>query len=176
MGPVPSSPPVAAALALAALALGATAACADAEAPSAAPESVRVLLGDEIFVLELAVDPATRQRGLSERPFIPPHGGMLFVFPRAKLHAMVMRDCPVPLDVAFLDARGRVVAVHDMKTEPPRRQGESDFDYESRLPVYPSGGPALFAVETAAGRLAEVGLAVGQRVELDARALARLAR
>ena len=166
---------VAAALALACLALGAAAACADAERPPAAHETLRVTLGGETFVLEVALDPATRQRGLSGRPFIPPHGGMLFVFGGAGLQAMVMRDCLVPIDVAFLDASGRVVAVHEMKTEPPRRAGERDFAYETRLPEYPSGRPALFAVETAAGRLAEAGVEVGQRVEFDTRVLARRA-
>jgi hypothetical protein len=154
-------------------------ACGAADAPSAATgarEVAFVSLGGEAFALELALDPATRQRGLSGRSEIPRNGGMLFVFPRPEPSAMVMRDCPVPIDVAFLEADGRVVAVHEMAVEPPRAPGESPGAYEARLPVYASPRPALFAIETAGGRLREVGLAPGARVALDAKALAARAR
>ena len=143
---------------------------------AAAPEVVFVRLGDESFTLELALDPARRMRGLSGREEIPRHGGLLFVLPRPQPFAMVMRDCPVPIDVAFLDGDGRVVATHEMRVEPPRRPEESPFAYESRLPVYESGAPVLFAIETAGGRLREVGLAVGGRVSLDGAALVARAR
>ena len=38
---------------------------------------------------------------------------------------MVMRDCRVAIDVAFLDGAGRVVAIHEMPVEPPRLPRES---------------------------------------------------
>jgi uncharacterized membrane protein (UPF0127 family) len=87
-----------------------------------------------------------------------------------------MRDCPVPIDVAFLDAQGRVVAVHEMAVEPPRAPGETPRAYEARLPLYPSGGAVHFAIETAGGRLRELGLAPGARVALDAPGLVARAR
>lgn len=139
------------------------------------PEIVWLPLGGETFSLELALDSETRRRGLSGRESIPPNGGMLFVQPRPGLLAMVMRHCPVAIDVAFLDASGRVLAIHEMRVEPPRRSDESPFEYESRLPVYGSGVPAQFAVETAGGRLRQVGLELGDRVALDADALTRRA-
>jgi uncharacterized membrane protein (UPF0127 family) len=89
---------------------------------------------------------------------------------------MVMRDCPQPIDVAFLDAEGRVVAVHAMSPEPPRRPGETSYQYERRLPEYPSGAPAQFAVEVAGGRLAQLGVGVGSRLAFDSTALASRAR
>jgi uncharacterized membrane protein (UPF0127 family) len=150
------------------------AACGAPDAPAGAEggrEVVFVALGGETFTLELALDPATRQRGLSGRGEIPRNGGMLFVLPRPGPLAMVMRDCPAPIDVAFLDAQGRVVAVHEMAVEPPRAPGESPYAYEARLPLYPSGSPVHFAIETAGGRLRELGIGVGARVALDAPAL-----
>ncbi len=141
-----------------------------------AREVAFVALGGEAFTLELALDPAARQRGLSGRGQIPRNAGMLFVLPRPEPFAMVMRDCPAPIDVAFLDAGGRVVAVHEMAVEPPRAPGETPFAYESRLPPYSSGSPVLFAIETAGGRLRELGLAVGDRVAFDAKALVARAR
>ena len=155
------------------------AACGAPDPPAAATgarEVAFVALGGESFTLDLALDPPTRQRGLSGRGEIPRHGGMLFVLPRPQPFAMVMRDCPVPIDVAFLDADGRVVAVHEMAVEPPRAPGESSAAYESRLPLYSSPTPVLFAIETAGGRLRELGLAEGARVALDAKALVARAR
>ncbi len=140
-------------------------------------EVVWVAIGGETFQLELAIDPKTRFAGLSRRDSIPRNGGMLFVMPRSEPFAMVMRDCGVPIDVAFRDSEGRVVAIHEMRPEPPRRRDESPIEYEDRLPAYPSGEePARFAIETAGGRLRQVGLAVGRRIPLDTAGLVQRAR
>jgi hypothetical protein len=141
-------------------ALAAGTACAE-------PSTVSATIAGEAFSLELAADPITRHRGLGGRAEIPRDGGMLFAFRRAEPLEFLMRDCSVPIDIAFLDAEGRVLAVHTMRVEPARRPGEDALDYESRLPRYASGGPAQFAVETAGGRLAELGLRPGQRLEFD---------
>jgi len=144
--------------------------------PSDGPETAWVEIAGELFELELAIDSRDKQRGLSGRRTIAPDGGMLFVNPRPTPSAMVMRDCPVPIDVAFLDATGRVVAIHEMKIEPPRGRDEDPLAYERRLPVYDSGAPAAFAVETAGGRLRALGLAVGDPLVFDADALTKRAR
>lgn len=148
---------------------------ASEQAPStaAAParETVRVGVGGEHFEVEVAADPLTRTVGLSGRSFIPPNGGMLFVLPSPRPMSMVMRDCPNPIDVAFADSLGRVVSIHSMRPEPPRADGETPYAYESRLPEYPSREPVQFALETAGGRLAEVGLRVGDRLHFAAREL-----
>jgi uncharacterized membrane protein (UPF0127 family) len=169
------APGLAPALAVA-LALAPALSCGARSDEGGAPARVWVALGGETFDLELARTPAERQRGLSGRARIPRNGGMLFVFPRPQPLSMVMRDCPAPIDVAFLDAAGRVVAVHEMSPEPPRRPGEGALDYERRLPVYPSGAPAQFAIETAGGRLRQLGIAPGERVALDFEGLARDAK
>jgi len=144
------------------------------EKAGAEVEPVRI--GGEWFHLELAADDATRIKGLGDRDYIAPDGGMLFVFPSAQVRSFVMRDCLVPIDIAFLDAAGRVVSMHEMTVEPPRAEGESDLAYDRRLRQYSSRFPMVFAVETAGGRLKEVGLKVGDRVGLDARRLRQRAR
>jgi len=161
-----------------ALALCLALACRDPahDAPAAAGETIFLAIGGESFALELALDPATRQRGLSGRTELPRSGGMFFAFRSPRPLAMVMRDCPEPIDVAFLDAEGRVVALHSMRPEPPRRAGESATQYELRLPAYSSGAPAQFAIEVAGGRLAQLGVRVGTRLVFDAAALAARAR
>jgi len=143
---------------------------------SGAREVAFVAIGGETFTLELALDAATRQRGLSGRGEIPRNEGMLFLLPTPRPFAMVMRDCAAPIDVAFLDAGGRVVSLYEMVVEPPRRPDEDALAYDARLPIYPSGGPVQFALETAGGRLREIGLAPGSRVPLDTGSLVRRAR
>jgi hypothetical protein len=140
--------------------------CAQSEAAG-----VAATIAGERFQLELAADPATRFRGLSGRSRIAPNGGMLFAFRPAQPLAFLMRDCPIPIDIAFLDGAGRVLAVHAMRVEPPRAPGESGGEYEARLPLYESGVAAQFAIEVAGGRLAELGLAPGDRVEFDRAAI-----
>jgi hypothetical protein len=128
---------------------------------------VTAAIAGRIFHLEAALDEATRQRGLGGRSELPGQGGMLFVWRRPRPLAMVMRDCPIPLDVAFLDAGGRVLAVHAMRPEPPRRPGESAAAYEGRLPAYASPEPAQVAVEVAGGRLVELGIGAGSLVVVE---------
>jgi uncharacterized membrane protein (UPF0127 family) len=154
------------------------AACSAAEEPpaTAAPLTTRVVVAGEVLDVEVALDPPARVRGLSGRAAIPRNGGMLFVLPRPESLTMVMRDCPNPIDVAFIDSLGRVVAIHEMPPEPPRTRGETPFRYEQRLPGYASGQPVQFALETAGGRLAELGLGVGDRVHFDAQSLIERAR
>lgn len=138
--------------------------------------SVWVAMGGETFTLELAADARTRQRGLSGRASIPRNGGMLFVYGRSAPLAMVMRDCAVPIDVAFLGAEGRIVSTAAMQPEAPRAPDESSAAYNRRLPVYRSGAPAQFAIEVAGGRLAELGVRPGAQIVLDTAALAAKAR
>lgn len=160
-------------LALAALGLVAWAA-SPALAQGGLP-TVPATIGGQRFRLEVAADPQAMHRGLGGRHVIPPLGGMLFVYPAPGPLAFVMRDCPIPIDVAFLDPDGRVVNVHTMGPEPPRRPGESAAAYEARLPSYPSTGPAQYAVELAGGRFAELGVGPGDRIEIDFARLPRAA-
>jgi uncharacterized membrane protein (UPF0127 family) len=146
------------------------AAASHAPAASALP-TTHVVIGGEPFTLEVARDPAAQYRGLGGRTSIDRHGGMLFVFPVSQILAFVMRDCPIPIDVAFLDADGRVVATHEMQPEMPRGPGETAIAYEQRLHLYGSGLPAHYAIEMAGGRLRELGVHGGDAIELppDAR-------
>jgi uncharacterized membrane protein (UPF0127 family) len=155
-------------------------ACAESESPPKTPldvpETRWVEIAGEPFELELALDAATRYQGLSGRGAIEPNGGMLFANTTEGPQAMVMRDCAISIDVAFLDFSGEVVAIHEMRPELPRRPAESQSEYESRLTVYRSGAPAGFAIETAGGRLDEIGLRVGDRVAFDIASTLELAR
>ncbi|MDH3686452.1 MAG: DUF192 domain-containing protein [Myxococcales bacterium] len=137
-----------------------------AHAGSAAP-SERVMLRGVAFDLELAADPSKRTIGLMFRDSIDDRGGMLFVFPDVVPRTFWMRNCLVDMDLLFLDARGRVVAVHEMQAEPLRRPEESEPAYLNRLRRYPSGEAVRFAIELKAGTARQLGLRIGTRVDLQ---------
>ncbi len=142
----------------------------------------KVTISGKEFKLEVANTDETRYKGLSGRSSIPADGGMLFVFPArgVQTHGFVMRDCPVPIDIIYLDAAGRIVAMHKMVPEPPRTEKEkvltvaprypewtaSNAAYESRLRQYSSGFPSQFVIELAGNTLDSLNLKAGQKIEL----------
>lgn len=160
---------------------------------SASRSTAKVTLGGRAFFLELAIDGETRFRGLSERTHIEEDGGMLFVFPasQVQVHGFVMRDCPIPIDIVYLDSAGRIVAFHEMKPLPPRavdgsegRAGpEARFvdrrdnkKYEDRLVQYSSRFPTQFVIELKGGTIAPLKLKEGDKVEFDVEGLKKRAR
>ncbi|MBX3362536.1 MAG: DUF192 domain-containing protein [Phycisphaeraceae bacterium] len=66
--------------------------------------TMTVKLKDKPFKLEVAATNEARIKGMGGRTEIPPGTGMLFVFPRAQRLSFLMRDCPIPIDVLFIDA------------------------------------------------------------------------
>lgn len=135
-----------------------------------------VVIAGQTFKLEVAADPPARARGLMGRPEIAEHGGMLFVFPQEGYRSFWMKDCIIDIDIAFLDRRGRIVSVHHMKAEPPKRAVETETQYHARLPGYPSRRPAQFAIELRSGSLDRLKLEPGQVIALDLPKLRKLAR
>lgn len=165
------------ALLLLALPFAAPAGCDEKDEPNIQ----RVKLGGRTFRLEIAADDQTRLKGLGQRTSIAPDGGMLFVFRDPVVTGFVMRDCPIPIDIIYLDRTARIVSMYQMQAEPPRgpdegKPGEINQKYEARLKSYPSRFPTQFVIELKGGTLPGLGLKEGDRVELPVEALTRLAR
>jgi uncharacterized protein len=135
----------------------------------------RVTIANETFDMELALTEEQRTRGMGGRESFPEGGGMLFVFAESEPRAFWMYDCLIDIDVIFLDGRGVVTAAHRMAAEPPRRDDESEQDYQNRLRHYSSRRPAQFAIELPAGSIERLGVRVDDRIELDVKRLKRLA-
>jgi hypothetical protein len=49
------------------------------------------------------------------RTHLAADGGMLFVFEQPDRHCFWMRDTPLPLSIAFIDAAGRIASLADMQ-------------------------------------------------------------
>ncbi len=158
-------------LTLAALAAAASLpACAETPPPG----YERVTLDGRTFTLELAIDDATRVRGLGGRESIPADGGMLFVFPDSIRRHFVMRDCLVDIDIIYLDASASIVAMHHMTVEEAKREDETQTEYELRLTRYPSRFDSQFVIELQGGTLESLDLSTGEQVELDTKRLRSL--
>ncbi len=134
-----------------------------------------VTIDGKKFHLELALDPDKRTLGLSGRTDIPADEGMLFVFTHPQPLGFVMRDCPIPIDIIFLDGSGRVVATHKMTVEGPRTKEEEGNDpgqtfnakYEERLKKYYSGFDAQFAIELKGNTLDTLKVKKNDKIDLD---------
>jgi hypothetical protein len=87
------------------------------------------------------------------REEMPPDGGMLFVFPAEQPRSFWMKDTPLPLSIAFLDAERRIINIVDMQP----------FDETSHA----SAGPAKYALEVHQGWFAERGIEAGARCEFE---------
>jgi len=124
------------------------------------PELYEVRIGQASWQVELAVTPAQQARGLGKRDELPAGRGMLFVYDAPQVMRFWMKDCRIPLDIAFLDAEGVIVTIHTMPNEPP---GTPD----DQLPTYSSEVPAQFALEVPAGALGHANVRVGDRVRFD---------
>jgi uncharacterized membrane protein (UPF0127 family) len=76
-------------------------------------------LGGGKVAIEIAKDMRSRQLGLMHRKSMPHDHGMLFVYPEPQVLRFWMKDCAIPLSIAFLEEAGdhqlRVVNIDDMQ-------------------------------------------------------------
>lgn len=147
------------------------------------PKTQDVTINGKTFKLELALDQDTRFKGLSGRTEIAADGGMLFVFPRPLTTSFVMRDCPVAIDIIYLDATGRVGNFYKMTPEDARAEDEKTNDssgtnekYENRLKKYPSEYDTQFVIELKGNTLDELKLKKGDKIKLEIDKLKKLAK
>lgn len=144
----------------------------------ATPGTERVVIGGQTFQLEVAADTESITLGLMYRKTIPPGTGMIFIFPDARERNFWMKNCLTDIDLIYLDTRGFVTAIQRMKAEPPKRDDETETQYENRIrqSSYPSGRPAQFAIELPSGSLDQLNVRFEDKIELDLERLKALAR
>jgi uncharacterized protein len=103
----------------------------------------------EVWVAET---PEARRRGLMGIEFLPDDTGMLFVFPEDRRGGFWMKDTLIPLDIAFMDRDGVLLAI--LRMEPCRADP---------CPVYDPGIAYRYALEVPNGWFEEHGVEPGYR-------------
>src|SRR5512136_1706981 len=107
--------------------------------------------------VEIADTDAIRQRGLMFRTSLTPNEGMIFVFPSVGSYPFWMKNTLIPLDMLWLDPRGRVVSI--ARSVPPCKADP--------CPSYPPDADALYVVEVVAGFATQHGVKVGDLLKLE---------
>ncbi len=100
---------------------------------------------------ELVKDSDTRSIGLMNRFSLKPDHGMLFIFKEASMIGMWMKNTYVPLSVAFVDEKGIVLNIENMKPQ--------------TLDTHSTIAPALYALEMKLGWFDTHGIKAGAKIE-----------
>ncbi|MFP4560676.1 MAG: DUF192 domain-containing protein [Thiohalorhabdus sp.] len=116
-------------------------------------DTVSATISGEQLEVEIAATPGDRKQGLMGRNRLGADRGMLFVWPEADHRAFWMKNTPLPLSIAFLDEKGRVLNIEQMA---PLRE---DVHYRSRR-------PAQLALEVNQGWFEERGIERGDQIRL----------
>jgi uncharacterized protein len=72
-----------------------------------------------VLKVEIARTPAQRGQGLMNRRSLGTKAGMVFLYPGDHRGGYWMKDTLIPLDIAFADARGKILRIQTM--QPCRR-------------------------------------------------------
>jgi uncharacterized membrane protein (UPF0127 family) len=119
------------------------------------PISAEVQIDSELIELEVASTPDERSTGLMYRTELPPNRGMLFVFEFPRIVQAWMLNTRIQLDMVFLlDSE-----VKDIVANVPPCEVQFCPTYSSRVKVNQM-------IELAGGRAAELGLRVGDRLDI----------
>jgi uncharacterized membrane protein (UPF0127 family) len=132
------------------LAAGVAAGALVANVAFAQMPTMELSAGIHLIRAEVAHTFETRAQGLMFRRSLGPNEGMFFVFPQAEIHCMWMKNTLIPLSVAFIDEKGRIVSISEMQP-----QTETPHCAVDR---------AQFALEMSAGWFAAKGIKAGARI------------
>ncbi len=105
-----------------------------------------------MFRVWIADTPERQAQGLMYVRDLPADEGMLFVNRESRVAAMWMKNTFIPLDMVYIDARGRIVRIFE-RTVPQSLQTLSHPD------------PVMAVLELRGGECARRGIRVGDRVD-----------
>jgi uncharacterized protein len=78
-------------------------------------QTMKLWLGAEEMVAELALTGLQQQTGMMFRTNLAENAGMLFVFPVPHQASFWMMNCPLPLSAAYIDPEGVILEIHDLR-------------------------------------------------------------
>ncbi len=115
-------------------------------------ETVDMKLGGELFHIEVVRTKEDQAMGLMYRKKLGDKEGMLFAYEVDSPLRFWMANTEIPLSIAFIDREGVIIQIEDMQP----------FD----LTPVRSKIAVRYALEVKQGRFNELGVAVGDRLEV----------
>ncbi len=115
------------------------------------------LPGGKVIRAEVMLRRNDMMRGMMFRPPLPVDRGLLFVHTRQGKYSYWMNNVRVPLDIVWLDKERRIVEMSP--NTPPCTESDP-----VKCPTYGGKVESTFALELAAGQIAEQRLAIGQQI------------
>lgn len=108
-------------------------------------------VGPHTVRAEIAATDESRSYGLMNRASLPPDQGMLFVFNQASQTCFWMKNTPLALSIAFIDAAGTIVNIADMQP--------------NSLDTHCPAAPILYALEMQQGWFRHHQVKAGTRIQ-----------
>jgi len=99
--------------------------------------TLQLWLGPERMTVEMALTEDQERTGMMFRTHVAENEGMIFVFPTQRA-AFWMKNCPLPLSVAYIDPDGVIQEIHDLQPQDTNT-------------VFSAAANIHFALETAQG-------------------------
>ena len=115
-------------------------------------ERIEVLIGGQSFRVEVARTAEQKQQGLMNRKSLGDREGMIFVYETDQHLAFWMKNTTIPLTLAFLSKDGGIMQIEQLKP--------------LSLKSVVSERAVRYALELPAGVLEELGVQVGDRIQL----------
>ena len=122
-------------------------------------QKFEIQVGEKKFLLELAITPEKREKGLMYRDDLQSGEGMIFVFESPQPMRFWMKNTRISLDIGYFSPDGRLKELHRGKP----------FD----LSGMPSRSNSLqFVIELNEGDYKKLGIRLGDKIDLPALAKA----
>lgn len=115
------------------------------------------LPGGQVIRVETMIDNVELLRGMMFRTSLAPDRGMLFVYPRPEHYQMFMYQTLIPLDIVWMDANRRIMAM-DENLPPCKTKASQCQKYGGKQFV-------SYALEIPGGMARKFGLQLGQTIQ-----------
>lgn len=113
--------------------------------------SVELAAGDEVVEAWVVFSREQQEQGLSGALWLAENEGMIFVLPKEKKTSFHMKGVSIPLSIAYLNWRGKILKIEDMNPKTPER-------------IYEAPAGTRYALEMSSGWFHRHGVKAGDRI------------